>query len=408
MIFRWPGRAAGQRFFLASCLVLLPALLWAEPWQRHTIDRSSRGADGVRLADANGDGRLDIATGWEEGGVIRVYLNPGPDKARSGWPQVTVGRVKSPEDAVLVDLDGDRRMDVVSCCEGGVRTVFVHWAPAVESDYLDPDAWKTTALPVTAGRQMWMYALPAQVDGRHGMDLLVGSKGDGATVGWLQAPADGRDLAGWEFHSLSRAGWIMSLVSRDLDADGDPDVIVSDRKGPSRGLFWLEHPGRNKVSEAWATHRIGADGLEVMFLDVGYLNGDRHEDILLSTRNSRMLAFYRLAGKGVRWRSELIPNPHGTPHGKAVAIADLDGDGHADIVHDTNTGGNRTHPGVTWLTRGRSATGPWAVMDISGTEGVKFDLLATIDLDGDGDLDVVGCEERDNLGVFWYENPLGK
>ena len=148
MMFRCSRHTAGQRFFLASCLALLPTLLWAEPWQRHTIDRSSRGADGVRLADANGDGRLDIATGWEEGGVIRVYLNPGPDKARSGWPQVTVGRVKSPEDAVLVDLDGDRRMDVVSCCEGGVRTVFVHWAPAVESDYLDPDAWKTTALPV--------------------------------------------------------------------------------------------------------------------------------------------------------------------------------------------------------------------------------------------------------------------
>ena len=27
----------------------------AEPWTRHTIDDSSDGADGVRLADANGD-----------------------------------------------------------------------------------------------------------------------------------------------------------------------------------------------------------------------------------------------------------------------------------------------------------------------------------------------------------------
>ena len=46
-------------------------------------------------------------------------------------------------------------------------------------------------------------------------------------------------------------------------------------------------------------------------------------------------------------------------------------------------------------------------MDISGTiEGVKFDRIETIDLDGDGDLDVLTCEERDNLGVIWYENPL--
>ena len=117
-----------------------------------------------------------------------------------------------------------------------------------------------TALPATAGTQMWMYAVPAQVDGRHGIDLLVGSKGNGATVGWLEAPPDARDLDAWKFHSLYKAGWIMSLVARDLDADGDADVIVSDRKGPSRGLLWLEHPGRKQVTGDWPEHRIGADG----------------------------------------------------------------------------------------------------------------------------------------------------
>ena len=31
--------------------------------------------------------------------------------------------------------------------------------------------------------------------------------------------------------------------------------------------------------------------------------------------------------------------------------------------------------------------------------------FSVLDLDGDKDLDVITCEERDNLGVFWYENP---
>ena len=38
-------------------------------WKRHVIDDTSRGADGTRLADINGDGLPDIATGWEQGGV---------------------------------------------------------------------------------------------------------------------------------------------------------------------------------------------------------------------------------------------------------------------------------------------------------------------------------------------------
>ena len=43
--------------------------------------------------------------------------------------------------------------------------------------------------------------------------------------------------------------------------------------------------------------------------------------------------------------------------------------------------------------------------EISGPRGVKFDLLQLLDVDGDGDLDVLTCEERHNLGVVWYENP---
>ena len=42
--------------------------LTAAPWPMHIIDNTSRGADGVRLLDINNDKRLDIATGWEEGG----------------------------------------------------------------------------------------------------------------------------------------------------------------------------------------------------------------------------------------------------------------------------------------------------------------------------------------------------
>jgi len=46
-----------------------------------------------------------------------VYLNPGPAEAKKAWPAVTVGQVKSPEDAVFADLDGDGAVDVITCEE---------------------------------------------------------------------------------------------------------------------------------------------------------------------------------------------------------------------------------------------------------------------------------------------------
>lgn len=84
------------------------------PWTRHTIDNTSRGADGVKLGDLNKDGLPDIVTGWEEGGVVRVYLNPGTAKAREPWAQITVGEVKNVEEAIFTDLDGDGELEVVS------------------------------------------------------------------------------------------------------------------------------------------------------------------------------------------------------------------------------------------------------------------------------------------------------
>ena len=384
-----------SKLLLCVLLVGVAQALSAEPWKRHTIDRSSRGADGVRLADINGDGRLDIVSPWEEGGVVRVYLQPIRAKVKNLWPQVQVGKVRSPEDALLVDLDGDGVLDVLSCCEGRSRTIYVHWAPK-KSQLLDSSKWVTQPIPCTQKKQSWMFAVNV---GRKQPLLVVGSKGKNAAVGLLQ-PRARRNVSNWTYRKLISAGWIMSLIAHDLDNDGDLDVIFSDRKGKRRGVYWLQNKGRG---ETWKTKLVGGTNLEVMFLDQADLDGDGRIDILCPTRN-RKFVFYRNTGKG--WQPNYIANPYGLRNGKAIAVGDIDGDGKQDLVHTANTGGNRMHHGVCWLSYRRSPTEKkWQVHTISGRRGVKFDLVKLLDVDGDGDLDVLTCEERDNLGVFWYENP---
>jgi hypothetical protein len=381
----------------------------AEPWQRHTIDGTSRGADGVRLGDVNGDRLPDVTTGWEQGGLIRVYVNPGASQAKAPWPAVTVGQASSPEDAVFADVDGDGVLDVVSSCEGKERTMFVHWAPHDRELLLDPAAWRTEALPPTQKQQQWMYAVPLRVAGQRGMDLIVGAQGAGAGGSWLQAPADARDLSGWKLRPLYQAGWIMSLVGHDVDGDGDGDVVVSDRKGPRRGVLWLENPGADEpigAAAPWREHRLGATGQEAMFLDLADVDGDQRADIICATRNGHIVFLRRIADTPDAWEERLIENPGGVPGGKSVRAADIDGDGRMDLVHTAELGGSRERPGVVWMSYRQSPSDPvWDVHNISGPEGNKFDLTQVLDLDGDGDLDVLACEERDNLGVFWYENP---
>lgn len=373
-----PGSANLMMIVVALCAAMCFA---GEPWARHVIDDRSRGADGVRLADVNGDEWMDIVTGWEEGGEVRVYVNPGAGRAKEHWPTVTVGRVRHVEDAVFVDLDGDGALDVVSCCEGKTRTMYVHWAPRARDKLLDENAWTTEPIPATAGEQMWMFCLPMQVDGEGGIDLVVGSKDAHAAVGWLQSPENPRDLAAWRYHRINDAGWIMSLEATHFN--DTPAVLVTDRKGPTRGVYLLEPP-------AWRRADIELDKAEYMFAAAA------DDQVIVASRDGILRGF---APKP--WRlGRTIQNPFGVTWGKAIAIGHINVDHKNDLVTTANTQKSPGKSAVAWID---GQTGE--VHDISGPQGIKFDRVELIDLDADGDLDVLTCEERANLGVIWYENP---
>lgn len=383
------------------------------PWVCHIIDDSSRGADGVKLADLNGDGLPDIATGWEEGGITRVYLHPGHAQARSKWPAVTVGRTPSVEDAVFADLDGDGAFDVVSCCEGRARTIFVHWAPRNRGERLAAEKWHQEILPESqVHAQQWMFAWPVQIDGKHGVDLVAGSKNRDAQVGWFEAPRDGRDLAGYRWHPMSPAGWIMSIWPQDMDGDGDVDIVISDRRGPRRGCRWLENPGPGPAQrQPWNNHPMGADEHEVLSMSLADLDGDGLQDAIVAVEEMKILFLRRLDASGRKWRTHEISADFHAGNTRAVVAADVNLDGKNDLVFTTwNAQGKH---GVLWLQYTKSPMDrQWTPHQISGTQrGIKYDRIEMLDIDGDGDLDLLTCEEqegRDGLGVFWYENPFGR
>ena len=149
-----------------------------------------------------------------------------------------------------------------------------------------------------------------------------------------------------------------------------------------------------------------------MFLTLADLDRDGLQDVLVAAKRagkSEIIFFRRLDKKGLSWKEITIPYPDNMGAAKAVAVGDINADKQQDIVI-TCENANSPKSGVVWLSYQNSPyDNHWQPHEISGPEGIKYDRLELLDLDGDGDLDILTCEERAHqggLGVFWYENPI--
>ena len=165
--------------------------------------------------------------------------------------------------------------------------------------------------------------------------------------------------------------------------------VFSDRKSESRAVAWLEQPDEKAGETKWIEHTVGAMDVEPLFIDAS------PSRVLASTRQMIWLEFRRDdLGK---WKQMKHPNPTDVPFGKAIRWL-----GKNKVVLTANTHADKAGSeqlGI-WLKKPDDSWQP-----ICSTKECKFDRMELIDLDADGDLDVLTCEERQQLGVVWYENP---
>jgi hypothetical protein len=204
--------------------------------------------------------------------------------------------------------------------------------------------------------------------------------------GWLEAPVDPR-TGPWVFHPV----W-----------EGVNVPITPPAQAPA------------------AAPQQAAPVAQLGFMHVLDVNGDGLNDVITAAGHD-FGVFWFEQGEAGKWTKRMIDNAWSQGH--ASTLVDLNGDGKLDLVtgkrfmaHNGSDPGEREPLGVYWYefrpvspSAGRSDQTPPArrqvewirhVIDYGGRMGAGMQL-PVIDIDGDGDLDIV-CPGKS--GLFLVEN----
>lgn len=199
----------------------------------------------------------------------------------------------------------------------------------------------------------------------------------------------------------------------DINGDGKPDVVIVDNL--RWDIRWFENPGSEKLTEAWPLHRVSAEKEQPGSYDVALvdLDGDGDLDVATSTWTfgKRFDWFENVGtpGKGTEWKRHNIEDDVGET--RTIAIADFNRDGKPDVLGTART----TNKVVWYANSSKPKEGPWrrTVIDDKTVAPMHGH---PVDIDGDGDLDVVvafghaapvGEDSKESHQVAWYEN-VGK
>jgi hypothetical protein len=333
-----------------------PQKLALDRWRRHVIDENKPWrAIYIQPGDLDNDGRPDLVVGgwW--------YRNPG--QAAGEWVRSMLGgELKNM--ALVRDFDGDGLPDVLGTAgeaakanaefhlaknEGGGKFSVSHVAKAA-GDFLqgvvaarfDPNGPLQVALSwhkAGFGIQMltpgpkWDWTTISKVsqdedlsagdidrDGR--IDLLLGTK-------WLR-----NTPTGWTVHDLHDSpGDPDRNRLADINGNGRLDAVVGFEAINVPGkLAWYEQP--ETPTGKWTEHIIG-NPVGPMSLDVRDMDGDGDPDVIVGEHNmkepatARLLIFENL-GQGKSWKMHVVST--GDEHHDGAQAVDIDGDGDLDIV----------------------------------------------------------------------------
>lgn len=358
-------------------------------WVTHTIVSHAlcQGADGTNLGDFDNDGDTDVVTACEQGNAIWVARNDGAGSFTTfalPSPLPGTGAVSGPEDARFGDVDGDGLKDIVIAESAGLR---VRWFK--NNGGVGQAGWNTP-ITVQNGTYRFMHAAV------HSPGVIfTGSYSTGAEVARYTASAP---YTTWTRTQMSSANWV-----KGLEIHGN-DLLIWDYLGSLRGVRWIKNATTTPIVE----NALGCviSGLNC-FGEAYTLRGAKVGNMIATAIGTPDGLSPGSTFKIIGGATATFPSDFG--RAQAVNLCDVDGDGVLDMMvtasHSNIPADDITEPpsalsSVAWL-KGPDFTQRG---EASGTLGIKHDNVECMDVDGDGDADLVTTEEK-SIGLLWLENP---
>lgn len=336
----------------------------APDWNPHPIREISRTGTylndfAVLPYDVNGDGRLDFATVSYFGKNVGWVENPG--KTGAQWTYHEIDLPGLSEAAVAIDLSGDGIPDILP----NTTNVVVWYEVVPKAGGKGVDFKKHDFGTEAAGHGVGTGDINR--DGR--LDLLT-------PKGWFEAPAN-PSTEPWTWHpdwNLGATG--IQILGRDVDGDGLTDLVYG--MGHNFGFYWMKQGKDADGKTTWTKETIDETFPSVHTSMWADLNGDGVDDELVTgtrvyaherepgaTTHAPIVAAFRYDPQAKRWNKHVI----------------FQGEPARNAPEDISQ---------------RLAQRDFA----PGTAGTGLQLTA-IDIDGDGDLDLI-CPGKS--GLYLFEN----